>query len=327
MGISMFVKKKPNPVFVGMFVCIILAFLVTLGGFSFLRKQMAKIQPEETKGQTYRAHYAFIVEDSEDEYWNRVYEAAKEEGKKQDIYVEKIADNITENYTAKEYLDIALAEKIDGILLQSSSKSVGEEMDKAMEQGIPVVTMLHDNYSGRRCAFVGVNESSLGETYAKLIQENLSGSKKRILVLLEDGGEMGHNNLAIQVLRKRMPKETIQIKALPVGDDFGTEKVVRECILDDQICPDILVCLSLSSTIYANEAVVDYSKVGTVKILGAYENDEIRRALDKNIMAATIDIAPETIGQRAIKAIKEYKENGFVNEYQMVEEKVIRGKK
>ena len=51
----------------GMLICIVIAFAVTLGGFAILRRQMAKTDLEETKEQSYEAHYAFIVENPEDE--------------------------------------------------------------------------------------------------------------------------------------------------------------------------------------------------------------------------------------------------------------------
>lgn len=95
----------------GMLICIVIAFAVTLGGFAILRRQMAKTDLEETKEQSYEAHYAFIVDNPEDEYWQQVYEAAKEEGKKQNIYVEQIFENVSQTYETKEYMDIAIAEK------------------------------------------------------------------------------------------------------------------------------------------------------------------------------------------------------------------------
>ena len=292
-------KNRQNSVLMGMLICIVIAFAVTLGGFAILRRQMAKTDLEETKEQSYEAHYAFIVDNPEDEYWQQVYEAAKEEGKKQNIYVEQIFENVSQTYETKEYMDIAIAEKVDGILLQSSSKSVGPEMNAAMEAGIPVVTMLHDNYSGRRCAFVGVNDSSLGDSYAELIQENIS--------------------------KKQGAK--IRVQLLEGEDEFATEKAVRDCILDEKQCPDVLVSLSLEGTAYAYQAVVDYSKVGTVKIIGAYENDEIRRGLGKKVIAASVAIDSEAIGKTAIQALQEYKKNGIVNEYQMIQQNVIRGGK
>ena len=92
----------------GMLICIVIAFAVTLGGFAILRRQMAKTDLEETKEQSYEAHYAFIVDNPEDEYWQQVYEAAKEEGKKQNIYVEQIFENVSQTYETKEYMDIAI---------------------------------------------------------------------------------------------------------------------------------------------------------------------------------------------------------------------------
>ena len=311
----------------GMLICIVIAFAVTLGGFAILRRQMAKTDLEETKEQSYEAHYAFIVDNPEDEYWQQVYEAAKEEGKKQNIYLEQIFENVSQTYETKEYMDIAIAEKVDGILLQSSSKSVGPEMNAAMEAGIPVVTMLHDNYSGRRCAFVGVNDSSLGDSYAELIQENISKKKKDVLLLMEKNGDLGDNNLVLQTIRQKVQGAKIRVQLLEGEDEFATEKAVRDCILDEKQCPDVLVSLSLGGTAYAYQAVVDYSKVGTVKIIGAYENDEIRRGLGKKVIAASVAIDSEAIGKTAIQALQEYKKNGIVNEYQMIQQNVIRGGK
>ena len=237
-------KNRQNSVLMGMLICIVIAFAVTLGGFAILRRQMAKTDLEETKEQSYEAHYAFIVDNPEDEYWQQVYEAAKEEGKKQNIYVEQIFENVSQTYETKEYMDIAIAEKVDGILLQSSSKSVGPEMNAAMKAGIPVVTMLHDNYSGRRCAFVGVNDSSLGDSYAELIQENISKKENDVLVLMEKNGDLGESNLVLQTIRQKVQGAKIRVQFLEGEDEFATEKAVRNCILDEKQCPDVLVsCL------------------------------------------------------------------------------------
>ena len=55
-------------------------------------------------------------------------------------------------------------------------------------------------------------------------------------------------------------------------------------LLDKNKCPDVLVCLSMDATTYAYQTVVDQSKVGSVKIIGAYENDEIIMAIQKKIL-------------------------------------------
>lgn len=167
---------------------------------------------------------------------------------------------------------------------------------------------------------VGVNDSSLGDSYAELIQENISKKKKDVLLLMEKNGDLGDNNLVLQTLRQKVQGAKIRVQLLEGEDEFATEKAVRDCILDEKQCPDVLVSLSLEGTAYAYQAVVDYSKVGTVKIIGAYENDEIRRGLGKKVIAASVAIDSEAIGKTAIR-LQEYKKNGIVNEYQMIQQK------
>lgn len=320
-------KSRQNSVLMGMLICIVIAFAVTLGGFAILRRQMAKTDLEETKEQSYEAHYAFIVDNPEDEYWQQVYEAAKEEGKKQNIYVEQIFENVSQTYETERIYGYCDCRKSRWHFIAILFQIGRPEMNAAMEAGIPVVTMLHDNYSGRRCAFVGVNDSSLGDSYAELIQENISKKKKDVLLLWEKNGDLGDNNLVLQTIRRKVQGAKIRVQLLEGEDEFATEKAVRDCILDEKQCPDVLVSLSLEGTAYAYQAVVDYSKVGTVKIIGAYENDEIRRGLGKKVIAASVAIDSEAIGKTAIQALQEYKKNGIVNEYQMIQQNVIRGGK
>lgn len=144
---------------------------------------------------------------------------------------------------------------------------------------------------------------------------------------MEKNGDLGESNLVLQTIRQKVQGAGIRVQLLEGEDEFATEKAVRDCILDEKQCPDVLVSLSLTGTAYAYQAVVDYSKVGSVKIIGAYENDEIRRGLEKNVIAASVSIDPEAIGKTAIQTLQEYKNNGIVNEYQMIQQKVIRGGK
>ena len=47
----------------------------------------------------------------------------------------------------------------------------------------------------------------------------------------------------------------------------------------------------------------------------------------KKVIAASVAIDSEAIGKKAIQALQEYKKNGIVNEYQMIQQNVIRGGK
>ena len=76
-------KRNHNSVLLGMLICVIIALMVTIGGFAIMRRQLSKTKNTEEKGEIYNRHYAFIVENPEDEFWKKVYDAAKARGQKQ----------------------------------------------------------------------------------------------------------------------------------------------------------------------------------------------------------------------------------------------------
>jgi len=289
-------KRNHNSVLLGMLVCVVIALGVTVCGFWIMRKQLNETKNGQAQEKVYQKHYAFIVENPEDEFWENVYQAAKAQGEKQGIYVERISDYLSGDLSVKDYVEAAIAQQVDGILLQSSAKEVGEAMNEAMNQKIPVVTMLHDNYNGKRCSFLGINEVDIGKQYVSLIQ----------------------------TIRQQVKDADVKIVSVDADTEFGMEKTVRGLLLDKNKCPDVLVCLSMDATTYAYQTVVDQSKVGSVKIIGAYENDEIIMAIQKKILEASVTVSPKILGEKAVDTIVEYNDKGIVNEYQSISGKIIR---
>lgn len=318
-------KRKHNSVLLGMLICVVIALVVTVSGFWIMRKQLNETKNGQAQEKVYQKHYAFIVENPEDEFWENVYQAAKARGEKRGIYVERISDYLTGDLSVKDYVEAAIAQQVDGILLQSSAKEVGEAMNEAMNQKIPVVTMLHDNYNGKRCSFLGINEVDIGKQYVSLIQKAVSKKKKNVCILTENTKGMGDHRLVIQTIRQQVKDADVKIVSVDTNTEFGMEKAVRGLLLDKNKCPDVLACLSMDATTYAYQTVVDQSKVGTVKIIGAYENDEIITAVQKNILEASVTVSPKTLGEKAVDTIVEYNDKGIVNEYQSISGKIIRG--
>lgn len=64
----------------------------------------------------------------------------------------------------------------------------------------------------------------------------------------------------------------------------------------DQTLPDIIICLNELSTTCVYQAVVDYNCVGEIAILGYYDTDTILKAIERNVITATISIDTEQMG-------------------------------
>jgi ribose transport system substrate-binding protein len=69
-----------------------------------------------------------------------------------------------------------------------------------------------------------------------------------------------------------------------------------------------LVCSSAQDTIGAAQVVVDMNLVGRIVIIGADETPEIRRYIDKGVIAASIVRDSRWIGVEAVRAFRRLKE-------------------
>lgn len=76
-----------------------------------------------------------------------------------------------------------------------------------------------------------------------------------------------------------------------------------------------IICLNELSTTCVYQAVVDYNCVGEVAILGYYDTDTILKAIERNVVNATISIDTEQMGAFCVDALQEYYRFGYTSQY------------
>ena len=95
---------------------------------------------------------------------------------------------------------------------------------------------------------------------------------------------------------------------------FSVEESIRDIFMEDEL-PDIIICLNELNTTCVYQAVVDYNKVGQVNILGYYDSETIIKAIDRNVIYATVSVDTEQMGQFCNDALTEYYEYGNTSQY------------
>ena len=83
---------------------------------------------------------------------------------------------------------------MDGIILYTDGDSrISGLIDEAMEQGIPVVTVMNDDTESRRVSYVGVNHYQLGNICGEQVLELLKDGENRIMMISGSAaGDVGH---------------------------------------------------------------------------------------------------------------------------------------
>jgi ribose transport system substrate-binding protein len=316
---------------------IFLILVIVLTGvsiFYFNSALKTKRQQEDVEYKIYDKHYAFIVDDLTDTFWESVYNSAKKEGENNNIYLEQLGKNLAVNYSKEQLLEIAIESEVDGVIIEGDdSKNLQDLINKAVKKGIPVVTVLSDCNNSNRQSFVGVNGYNIGQVYGDQVLKIDKGSDVDILVLMNANTNDTSKNIIYAGIKDTLSanadnstKFHLNTMAISNESTFGTEESIRDVFVNEDAIPDIMICLDEVSTTSAYQAAVDYNKVGEVSILGCYTSDTILNAIDQDVINSTISIDSKELGSYCIDALMEYSNTGHVSEYMSVDINLVTDK-
>lgn len=301
----------------------------------FSTKMKAVSEADKGTYEMYDRHYVFITDNAEQEFWNEVYAAAVEEGKKSNAYVERLGENLNVNYKTEDLLRIANNSQVDGIIFcGEDNEETVERINEAVDSGIAVVSLRQDIEDSERQCFVGVNSYDLGLEYGKQVLEIVDAEQiqnPKICILADDNMLESKQNLITFAIRdsfseakpgdENLPE--IEVRKIDTSEAFSAEEAIRDIFIDSENLPDIMVCLNSVYTQCTYQAAVDYNRVGEVKILGYYSTNAILDAIEKQIIYSTIQVDTQEIGNQCIKALTEYLDSGYTSSYIPISTHVI----
>lgn len=309
----------------------ILLVLTTITGIVMFRIYINNLGDKKS-GSDYKLYYAMIVDERESAFWKSVYEGACEAGLEQGVYVELFGTNAFHNRSKEELLEIAVAAGVDGIILEADeSEKMTVLIDRAVSEGIPVVTVYGDNANSERCSYVGVGNYNIGQEYGKQVltmAENLHRAVSVAVLTSENVKSSGQNTLfsGIQDVINQERKKGAQIELSMVSVDdsnaFSAEEAIRDIFTVTNL-PDIIICLNERNTTCIYQTVVDYNKVGQVQILGYYDSEAIIKAIEREVIHATIAVDTKQMGKYCVEALQEYYHLGYTSQYFSVDIKLI----
>jgi ribose transport system substrate-binding protein len=278
----------------------------------------------------YSRHYVLITKDMATSFWQSVFESAKTEAAANDIYIEQIGSNLSENYSMEDYLRISIASQVDGIIISpDESDRINELINEAADKGIPVITILNDDINTKRVSFVGLNSVELGLVYGTQIYDQITSDTKNIYILLHSSETNSMNDMVFNQIKKtlneKLGRNYVNLQPYYISDvsEFDSEEAIRDIFVSSDVVPDMLVCMDEVDTECACQAIVDYNKVGDVTIIGSFTSDVILEAIHKKLAALTVAMDTEQLGKQSVQALLEYQEMGYVNNYYNVDLHII----
>lgn len=293
-------------------------------------RSIRRIDGQAGNDRVYDRHFILVTEDTS-ALWQAVYQSAAEAADRENVYLEWAGTDSMTDYSAADCMNIAIASRVDGIILQpDGSEAITEQINAAAEAGIPVVTVLYDATGSERISFVGVNSYQQGQVYGEQILDSLQEGENQVMVLLNASAEDVNMNLMYSQMnsvvergKKADQKVEISTYSIDSSANFEAEETIRNIFVNEEILPDILICLDPVSTECACQAIVDYNQVGNVDIIGYYGSQIILDAISKGVIPGTVTINTEELGSYSVSALNEYLDQGYVSNYFNVDLNVI----
>ncbi|MCR5595296.1 MAG: substrate-binding domain-containing protein [Lachnospiraceae bacterium] len=311
---------------------IVLMALVTVGSFISMRRLTTNLSSTSKAGTgiKYTGHYAFIHTGSDEDLWDSIYEGARIKGEELGIYVEDFGAGLTVDYDRNELIAIAAGAEVDGIIVEGDTdEEESAAINKAIEAGIPVVTVFNDCAESSRVSFVGFSNYNIGRQYGEQLLKTINTEEPvRISVLMDNEQASGNSNLVISgitdVFTEKGVLDGYEIEGVYVNNEsaFTAEEDIRDIFLNGDL-PDVMVAMNSVYTRCLFQAVVDYNKMGDVSIYGFDDSEDILEAVSKGLIEGTVSVDPTRMGASAVSALDEYISTGYVSDYITQDTEVI----
>lgn len=201
--------------------------------------------------------------------------------------------------------DQAIARQPKGITVFAVEPILEPSIDKAVDAGIPVVTILGDLPNTKRLAFVGSYQRDLGYVGGKALAEALGGEGKVAIlsipaVQMFDDREAGYREAFAQYPG---------IEVVQVGDtkaDTVTSINTAKDIL--QRVPDLaaFACTDSTGGIGAATAVEELGRVGEVKIVSMDRNSDVLEKIREGVVTGTVAQNDAAMAYYALQVLTNY---------------------
>ncbi|WP_079710699.1 sugar-binding protein [Paraliobacillus ryukyuensis] len=305
-----------------------ITFFVSVGFsiyfFSQARASDARILKADTNNSPIpRYHFALIGEELEHDYWELVGQGAKDTEEEYEIAIEYEGPRRSNPEEQRKLLDMAIKSKVDGIIVQAVNNSFLPLINKAVDQGIPVITIDTDAAKSKRFTYIGTDNYEAGRLAGEELIEQTNGSAT--VGIVTGSFDNAHHQLRVQGFQDVIEqKSDISIVAI---EESSITQVIAEEKAQNMLTkyPDLnaLYGTSTHDATGMAEAAESLGRSNDLYIIGFDTLEENLQLLKQNKVDALIEQEPYAMGNRSIDLMMDIMENKEVKDVYHTDTSVV----
>jgi len=274
--------------------------------------------------QNYTYHFVFIGRDANNPLWATIREGVEDAADSYKVAVEYYFSNEETPDDEIDYLRMSVNARVDGIVINGyEEEAVREITSRAWELDIPVVFINDESHTGVRTSYIGVNNYEAGRRAIRELEKHRQGELK--IGILLDAQKNAQESIRFQSMIEEIRKNEFMEFAIEESAKDARADVynaVKSMLVDNPEINAIIGTRSYHGGVIG-EVLVDLGIVGDILVIGFDDLDDTMRYIDKDVIAATLDIDTYNMGYYSIRSLVKYKDNQFVDDVYYMPIKVI----
>jgi ribose transport system substrate-binding protein len=249
--------------------------------------------------------YYLVTANSKIPYWQAAHDGWRQAAQKMGVKTDFVGPDTYDPQAEQKAFQDALLKKPAGILISpADAKFLQTDIDAAIAQGVPVMTMDSDSPDSKRLTFIGTNNYQAGVLGARSAVKALNGKGNVVFFTIP-----AQTNLEERLHGyKDVFAENPGIKIVDVIDIHGDPRVAfdkaTEIVGDKKKNVDAFICLEAQGGKEVAD-VLDRSKITGKTIIAMDTDDGTLDWIKKGMIRATIAQKPYTMAYVGLQMLDE----------------------
>jgi ribose transport system substrate-binding protein len=246
--------------------------------------------------------YYLVTINSKIPYWQAAQAGLEGGATQYKVKWEMVGPDIYDRQAQKQEFQKILKKNPSGILVSVGDPSVlGPEIDAAISQGIPVITIDSDAPSSKRLLFIGTDNYDAGQTGAKVMATQLGGKGNVVVFTIPEQQNLKERLQGYEQVFRGYPgikiTEIVDIKGDPaIAFDKTMDLVNKNTPVDGFVCLEALACPEVAEVLSRKNV--------TGKTIVAMDTDpRTLELIQKGSILATIAQKPYTMAYFGVQLL------------------------
>jgi len=247
--------------------------------------------------------YILVTSNIKIPYWQEALAGLNRAGSEMKVTVAMVGPNRYDAKAEREDLQTAIHDKPAGILISAADPDlVTADIDSAVQQGIPVITLDADAPASKRLLFIGSDNYRIGRLGGELLVKSLGGKGNVVMFTYPRQNNLIERQHGYESVFEGYPNIQVS-QAVDVQGDPAIAYKTSKQLLSSKAKVDAFVCLVALACPQVGDVVSETNTTGKLSII-AMDTDPITlKWIQQGVITATIAQKPWTMAYVGVKLL------------------------